>query len=588
MLLPLRLARDATPDVEQHPRLEQPRAAENVPDLRIVPLSFENAELWLTRLRETERDLYPVEDFLRLVPEHAEFADDLRVRKLLLRHVFPTDDALAAALREEEKTRDTKTLERLVKDLSRLENYLRENAVAAGRDAIDALIYLVFLKLHEEKQEQEGGTNRLRDEAAFETFVRNAVPADVRRQKRGIHHLFEIVKREGTFLESGMFTEGTTLPESLTDTFVREKLLPVFSEYTFVGTGIDALGAVYEVLAQRANKDVRLGQFFTPEAVVRFMVELADLRHDDEVLDPACGTGRFLIYAMRDMLEKAETAPGVRDREAEKELVRKHRLHGADIDERIAKIARMNMWVNGDGKTNIVRGNGLVLHREDVRGDRPDYDGRFDAVLANPPLGELNYQEVPFADADDDTPEALQRQVRETLRRSPVLPRKNLTEARADTVRARLADHQAELDEFEMARDVVEALVLDGDDAARSGEARRTAAAAALVGRGGKPLKKAYTALLRKIDRKRKTVMDNGALLADLDAALRVGGETDHEWEVTGNNLKGGALFLAAMWHYLKDEARPDDPPEGGAAGCSSSSTRASSTPTPTGRSATS
>lgn len=541
------------------------REVEGAMDLRILPLSFENAELWLTRLRESERDLYPVSSFLPLFGEHVEFADDLRVRKLLLRHVFPTDDGLAAALREEEKTRDTKTLERLVKDLSKLENYMREKGVATGQDAIDALIYLVFLKLHEEKRERERETNRLRDQEAFQSFVANAVPREARERGRGIHHLFEIVKEEGTFLQSGMFTEGTTLPDSLTDGFVREKLLPVFGQYTFVGTGIDALGAVYEVLAQRANKDVRLGQFFTPEAVVRFMVEMADLRHDDEVLDPACGTGRFLIYAMREMLERVEASAEIRDKDAEKERVRKERLHGADIDERIAKIARMNMWVNGDGKTNIISGNGLVLHRPDVRGaDRHDYDGYFDVVLANPPLGELNYQEVPFADAADDTPEALQRQVLETFRRSPVLPRRNLTESRADDIRKRLAGHQADLDEFEMARDVVEAMTLVGDDADLTGEERHKRSASRVAERegNGKDMRKAYRSLQSRIKGKRRTVIDNEALLAELEASLLVGNEEDHEWEITGNNLKGGALFLAAIWHYLKDAARPDDPPE--------------------------
>lgn len=308
--------------------------------------------------------------FTRLFERHTEFIDDLRVRKLLLQNVFPADAELFEVVEREEIERDRRTLETLIKDLARMENHMRENGIAVAHAAIDTLIYLVFLKLYEEKRERDGFTNRLRSPEAFGIYRQDSVDAQTRHRKRAIHKLFEDIKQEGEFLTSQMFTEGDNLVDSVNDDFILDYVIPVLGKYNFLGTQIDALGAVYEVLALRAEKDVKVGQFFTPENVVRFMVKLAQLDHKDMVFDPACGTGRFLIYAMNDMLEKVGRSD-VRHKSKERDQVRLHRLFGADIDPRIAKIAKMNMWIHGDGKSNIFGGsgyNGLTLHKHSFNG----------------------------------------------------------------------------------------------------------------------------------------------------------------------------------------------------------------------------
>src|SRR6185503_20004150 len=141
----------------------------------------------------------------------------------------------------------------------------------------------------------------LRSPEAFERYLQDSVDAPTRRAKRAIHRLFTDIKQEGEFVTSRMFTQGDSLVDSVNDDFIKDYVLPIFAKYVFLGTRIDALGAVYEVLALRAEKDVKVGQFFTPENVVQFMVKLAELDFKDLVLDPACGTGRFLIYSMNDM-----------------------------------------------------------------------------------------------------------------------------------------------------------------------------------------------------------------------------------------------------------------------------------------------
>jgi type I restriction-modification system DNA methylase subunit len=516
------------------------RVSDGVADLKIVPLSFDNFELWVTRLRDSEKDLYPVNDFLKIFQHHTEFIDDLRILKLLHQYVFPEDSALGEQIEREETERDQKAYESFLRDLTRMENFMRENGVATGSTAIDNLIYLVFLKLYGEKRERDGHVDPLRSETDFENY-RNFVSAPVRNSNRAIHQLFETVKEETEFVSSGMFTKGSHLEDSVEDGFITGYVIPTFSKYKFLGTRIDALGALYETLALRAAKDIKVGQFFTPENVVHFMVKLAELDFTDMVLDPACGTGRFLINAMRDMLEKLEKS-SVKNKASERNQICLHRLFGADIDQRIAKIAKMNMWIHGDGKSNIFGGrdyNGLILHKHGFDGHE-SFDNAFDVVLTNPPLGELNYQVIPFTDNEDDkSPEAELRTLLEKFRRMPILPRKNVTEEQLKAVRTRLETYRRELAELEARKAAAEK-----EDAADT------------------PKGKDYQRFSASVQSKRRTIEQNELLEADLDARLRSGREDQIEWEITGNTMKGGAMFLAAIWHYLKDVAYPDLPPE--------------------------
>lgn len=537
------------------------RASEELPDMRILPLCFETLELYLTRLIESEADLYPVADFLRLFSHHAQFVDDLRIKKLLYQEVFPLDVELAEQIEAEEVERDQRTFATLIRDLAKMEDYMRQNGIAVGHAAIDTLIQLVFLKLYEEKREQAGLTNRLRSVEAFNEYRSNSVSEPDRRAKRAIHNLFNDIKVEAQFLDSGMFTRGDSFVDTLTDDFITEHVIPMFEQYRFLGTKIDALGAVYEVLALRAEKDVKVGQFFTPQNIVRFMVELAALDPHDYVLDPACGTGRFLIHAMADMIEKAKKSQE-RNKRALIEHISKHQLFGADIDNRIAKIAKMNMWIHGDGKANIFGGsdyNGLTLHRHSFNG-HDTFDNAFDAVLTNPPLGELNYQVIPFADEPDSgTPDADLIALRRKFERMPILPRRNVTQAKLDDVNARLEKHREELAQMEQEQvetewspEVQEWLTLEANATTKGQRARK------------RELKetdavKAYLNLRSNIKRKERTVAQNEGKKAGLEAQIRA---ERSEWEITGNTMKGGAMFLAAIWHYLKNVSNPDAPPE--------------------------
>lgn len=143
------------------------------------------------------------------------------------------------------------------------------------------------------------------------------------------------------------------------------------------------------MLALRSSKDVKIGQFFTPKHIVQFMVKLAQLDPTDVCLDPACGTGRFLIWAMDDILSKVSG----KNAEAMNQSIRLNQLMGTDIDPNVAKLAKMNMYIHGDGKANIWDDDGLLLYK--TRG----INDSIDVILTNPPLGRMNYRKSSY---DDD------------------------------------------------------------------------------------------------------------------------------------------------------------------------------------------
>jgi len=508
------------------------------PDLKICPLCFDLFELLVQRLSESVADQYPVADFVTVFNGYPDYLDDERVKKVLCEQIFPHDTALREIVEREQTERAERLQVAFLRQLLRLEQYMRDQGIATSQNAIDTLLHLVFVKLFEEKHEASTGQNRM-TQAGFEAFRQQQRPP-VRDRRAAIHELFRVIAEENEFRDCGMFSERDTLPDTVTDDFIVDTVIPEFSKFTFRGTKIDALGAVYEVLALKSNKDVKIGQFFTPEKVVDFMVRLAEISYKDIVVDPACGTGRFLIWAMDDMLRKVDVDQGQRDKEGEREQVRLHRLFGCDIDERIRKIAQMNMWVHGDGKTNVVRHNGLLLHERRFNG-HDTFDNSVDIAVTNPPLGDIDYS-VPVLQGTFQG-------------RTQILPRRNGTRSRLGEVQGRISHYQEEITALQTEKNALEAAeqvqtyiqLSHGQATEETRRAQRELKATGAV--------KRYLKVSKTIGAKADTIARNDEEARQLQARITLG---EVEMEVTGNNLKGGALFLNSIWHYLSDRRAPE------------------------------
>jgi len=116
-----------------------------------------------------------------------------------------------------------------------------------------------------------------------------------------------------------------------------------------MNSGKDVLGKFYEVFLKYGNGAKDLGIVLTPRHITKFSAEILDIQHNDLVLDPACGTGGFLVSAFDEVRKKST--------EAQKENFRLNGLYGVEEQDPIIALALVNMIFRGDGKTNMVEGD---------------------------------------------------------------------------------------------------------------------------------------------------------------------------------------------------------------------------------------
>src|SRR3989454_6705372 len=117
------------------------------------------------------------------------------------------------------------------------------------------------------------------------------------------------------------------------------------------------------------------GEFYTPRAVVRFMVAVTDPRLGETVLDPACGTGGFLVEAYSHLEKQCRTVQ-------EREILQTRSLSGGEAKSLPYLLAQMNLLLHGLESPQIDPGNSLRFPLKEI-GDKD----RVDVVLTNPPFG---------------------------------------------------------------------------------------------------------------------------------------------------------------------------------------------------------
>ena len=139
---------------------------------------------------------------------------------------------------------------------------------------------------------------------------------------------------------------------------------------------IHTLGLLYESLL-REMRDAAgdSGEFYTPRPVIHFMVEVMDPRLGETVLDPACGTGGFLVETYTHQEKQCQT---VEDRHVLQTLS----LYGGEAKSLPYMLAQMNLLLHGLESPQIDPGNSLRVRLNEI-GDRE----RVDVVLTNPPFG---------------------------------------------------------------------------------------------------------------------------------------------------------------------------------------------------------
>lgn len=154
-------------------------------------------------------------------------------------------------------------------------------------------------------------------------------------------------------------------------------------------SSFDVLGNFYhEFISYGGGDGNTLGIVLTPEHITSLMADLIDVGAGDWVLDPAAGTASFLIAAMHRMFKDAG------DNEAIKEDIRKKRLHGIELQDKLFAIGTTNMILRGDGKANFRRDSIFEAPLHEMRDDKLNEKGEWESghgftkVLLNPPYSQ--------------------------------------------------------------------------------------------------------------------------------------------------------------------------------------------------------
>jgi type I restriction enzyme M protein len=264
----------------------------------------------------------------------------------------------------------------------RCHNYIAGNQGLQKPQAFWELLKLIFCKIHDERHN---------DEVAFYTSTqeRHGVNGPLKAAKR-IELLFAQVKEDYPTIFKK--TESIELKP-----VVLAYLVSQLQMYSLLESDIDVKGRAYEEIVGSNLRGDR-GEFFTPRNICRMAVEMLDPSEKQLIVDPACGTGGFLITAMNHVIEKVRIAElakwGNKIERAEKavrERIKKfaeNSIVGIDFNPDLVKASKMNMVMNNDGAGGLYQGNSLeapATWQEELR----DYKliGRVDVLFTNPPFG---------------------------------------------------------------------------------------------------------------------------------------------------------------------------------------------------------
>lgn len=301
----------------------------------------------------------------------------------------------------------------LVRTFKRCHDYIYGNE-GRKKDAFWQLLYLIFCKLHDEKNKFAINENGDSYRRKFWVGIKEKnTPQGQKAVADRIKGIFDDLKRNDTFSEVFDGNEAIGLTDRGLAIIASE-----LAKYSFLDASVDVKGMAYETIVSTTLKQ-ESGQFFTPRNVIKSMVEMMDPDENMRILDPACGSGGFLVMVLDHVRKKMaqKLYPDAEGPHLEalynsreinlmvKDYAEKY-VFGFDFDPDLKKAARMNMVMAGDGHANIFHLNSLGYPNSDNTGELDkiqeaitksvngetgyeyeDARGKYDLIFTNPPFG---------------------------------------------------------------------------------------------------------------------------------------------------------------------------------------------------------
>jgi len=275
------------------------------------------------------------------------------------------------------KRKDLETPHNLKVIFKAIRNHLAGNFTGATRDEELAreLINLIFCKIYDER------FTKPEDAVTFRAGVNESLK-DIRDR---IFNLFEKVKSKYSAVID--VSDRINLDEHAIVYVVGE-----LQNYCLTDSERDVIGDAFETFIGYALKGAQ-GQFFTPRNVVKMMVKITDPKPGELLIDPACGSGGFLIESLKHMWDKLdcqakELGWGELALHEEKITTAINNIRGIEKDNFLSKVAKAYMAIIGDGKGGIFCEDSLEKPTEWKDKTRQSIGlGKFDVLLTNPPFG---------------------------------------------------------------------------------------------------------------------------------------------------------------------------------------------------------
>ena len=310
--------------------------------------------------------------------------------------------------------------------LFKCHNIIRNNDKLSPEAAFDEISKILFIKIRYER------TNSGAQIFSKEEFLKQKKMYDAVKSKESPdYYQFLFNKTKEDFAKDHLFDENETI-KIRENSF--EQIVKELQVYNLSTTSDDVKGIAFEQFLGRTFRG-ELGQFFTPRTIVDFMVSVLDPQEGEYVCDPCCGSGGFLIRAFEYVREHIENEVEVRKEDVKKSLFtddysklpKKEQekndqkvidafskmnyeldinnpmgrlrslsfdcIYGTDANPRMARTAKMNMIMHGDG-------HGGVHHHDGLLNVNGIWEGRFDVILTNPPFGARIDKELKITEAD--------------------------------------------------------------------------------------------------------------------------------------------------------------------------------------------
>ena len=273
--------------------------------------------------------------------------------------------------------RDLKPSRNLKAVFGDLRNHLAGNVAGITRDVAlaEQVLNIVFCKLFDELN------TRPEEVVSFRAAASDA-EEEVADRVRGLFD--QVIARYRDVFDSDASLD--------VDTSSLAHIVGELQNYSLMDSDRDAVGEAFEVFVGPTLRGAE-GQFFTPRNVVKMVVDMLDPRPGEMIIDPACGSGGFLIRALEAVwtaMDAEGAGKGWSDAvlERERREVATRCLRGIDKDTFLAKVTKAYMAIMGDGRGGVFCANSLEpperwgeRHRESIT------LGAFDVVVTNPPFG---------------------------------------------------------------------------------------------------------------------------------------------------------------------------------------------------------